>query len=105
MKRTMILGAAIFWVVSLANGADWLIILNKSDGTASILDAKTGVARATRPRRRFRTMSVASSLPPLPPRGSARRSPLASIHRQPRPKVASREASGRQVGVRGEPKP
>jgi DNA-binding beta-propeller fold protein YncE len=49
MKRTMILGTAIFWIVSLANGADWLIVLNKSDGTTSIPDAKTGVARATVP--------------------------------------------------------
>lgn len=49
MKRTMILVAALFSIASLARAADWLIVLNKSDGTASILDAKTGVARATVP--------------------------------------------------------
>jgi YVTN family beta-propeller protein len=43
MVMAMALGAGA------ARGADWLIILNKSDGTASILDAKTGVARATVP--------------------------------------------------------
>jgi YVTN family beta-propeller protein len=49
MKTTMILSTAIFWMASFAKGADWLIILNKSDGTASILDARTGVTRATVP--------------------------------------------------------
>src|SRR5580765_3095954 len=34
---------------SVTSGADWLIILNKSDNTASILDAKTGAAKATVP--------------------------------------------------------
>jgi len=34
---------------STLSAADLLIVLNKSDGTASILDAKTGVARATVP--------------------------------------------------------
>jgi YVTN family beta-propeller protein len=32
-----------------ASAADWLIILNKSDNTASILDAKSGTAKATVP--------------------------------------------------------
>src|SRR6266567_3182649 len=36
-------------VTGAARGADLLIILNKSDDTASILDAKTGVSRATVP--------------------------------------------------------
>ncbi|HTD52242.1 MAG TPA: cytochrome D1 domain-containing protein [Thermoanaerobaculia bacterium] len=34
---------------SLATAADLLVVLNKSDDTASILDAKTGVSRATVP--------------------------------------------------------
>ncbi len=49
MRGTTILMAAVLSVSSAASAADWLIILNKSDGTASILDAKTGVARATVP--------------------------------------------------------
>ena len=36
-------------LASSAMAAGWLIVLNKTDGTASILDAKTGVARATVP--------------------------------------------------------
>src|ERR1700686_1024727 len=34
---------------SLATAVDLLVVLNKSDDTASILDAKTGVSRATVP--------------------------------------------------------
>jgi len=50
MKSKVSLGLAL--LVSLAaqaRAADWLIVLNKSDGTASILDAKTGITRATVP--------------------------------------------------------
>jgi len=42
---TAFLVAAV--VTGAARGADLLIILNKSDDTASILDAKTGVSKAT----------------------------------------------------------
>src|SRR6476659_269598 len=38
--------------------------------------------------------------PPSPDAGEREGSPLASLQRRPRPKVASREASGRRVGVR-----
>lgn len=37
----------VYLVALQARGADLLIVLNKSDNTASILDAKTGAARAT----------------------------------------------------------
>ena len=49
MRRAVFL-AALFWTASLtARTEELLIILNKSDDTASILDAKTGAARATVP--------------------------------------------------------
>src|SRR5512132_1546038 len=38
-----------FLLAAAAKGADLLVILNKSDNTASILDAKSGAARATVP--------------------------------------------------------
>ena len=41
--------AAPALLAASARGADLLIVLNKSDNTASILDAKTGAARATVP--------------------------------------------------------
>src|SRR5438445_7220758 len=40
---------AAFLLAQPAGAQDLLIVLNKSDNTASILDAKTGVARATVP--------------------------------------------------------
>jgi YVTN family beta-propeller protein len=48
MRIPLLLVAAPL-LASSVRAADLLIILNKSDGTASILDAKTGVARATVP--------------------------------------------------------
>lgn len=49
MRRAVFL-AASFWTASLtARAEELLIVLNKSDDTASILDAKTGTARATVP--------------------------------------------------------
>ena len=41
--------ALTFLAAAAARGADLLVILNKSDNTASILDAKTGAERATVP--------------------------------------------------------
>jgi YVTN family beta-propeller protein len=48
MRIPLLLVAASLFTSS-ARAADVLVILNKSDGTASILDAKTGVSRATVP--------------------------------------------------------
>ena len=47
--RIPLLFVAASLLASSANAADLLIVLNKSDNTASILDAKTGAARATVP--------------------------------------------------------
>src|SRR6478735_5869642 len=50
MKSKLALGLIFaIGLSSPAGAADLLIILNKSDGTASILDAKTGITRATVP--------------------------------------------------------
>src|SRR5713226_6310579 len=45
--RGTILTVAVLSMASSVAAQDLLIVLNKSDNTASILDAKTGVARAT----------------------------------------------------------
>ncbi|HKF45311.1 MAG TPA: cytochrome D1 domain-containing protein [Thermoanaerobaculia bacterium] len=47
--RILFLAAAAFLIGGAVRAADLLIILNKSDNTASILDAKTGTAKATVP--------------------------------------------------------
>src|SRR5947207_16021002 len=47
--RGIILTVAVLSMTSSVAAQDLLIVLNKSDNTASILDAKTGVARATVP--------------------------------------------------------
>lgn len=48
MKSKLLLGLLLAGgLAPAATAADLLIVLNKSDNTASILDAKTGVARAT----------------------------------------------------------
>ena len=47
--RTFALAVAIAAITGSLRAADVLIILNKSDNTASILDAKTGAAKATVP--------------------------------------------------------
>ncbi len=50
MKSKMLLGLALMTALSATVRAEeLLIVLNKSDDTASILDAKTGAARATVP--------------------------------------------------------
>src|SRR5437588_11313122 len=48
MRALLLLVAGSTFALS-ASAADLLIVLNKSDNTASILDAKTGAARATVP--------------------------------------------------------
>ena len=47
--RGIILTVAVLSMTPSVAAQDLLIVLNKSDNTASILDAKTGVARATVP--------------------------------------------------------
>jgi YVTN family beta-propeller protein len=49
VTRVPLLFAAASLLALPASAADLLIVLNKSDNTASILDAKTGAARATVP--------------------------------------------------------
>ena len=49
MKATAGAVLVALFIAGMARAADLLIILNKSDNTASILDAKTGAARATVP--------------------------------------------------------
>ena len=50
MKSRALLGLALLvGFASSAGAAELLIVLNKSDGTASLLDAKTGAAKATVP--------------------------------------------------------